>query len=128
MSFEKRPAPRIPEKNELPLKINDQEHIAESGESSVYRTDVQDSKEQGHTIALKQNRREAFASDDEMHKSKEFYEFLKAFPGFGKFVPDTLYFKARMTSDSVPQAFAIQHFLKGRNIDQIPNDERHKDP
>jgi len=128
MSFEKRPTPRIPEKNELPLKIGGQEHITESGESSVYKTDVQDSKEQGHTIALKQNRREAFASDEEMHKSKEFYDFLKAFPGFGKFVPDTLYFKARMTSADAPQAFAIQHFLNGRTIDQIPNDELYKDP
>ena len=128
MSFEKRPTPRIPEKNELPLKISAQEHIAESGESSVYRTDVQNPKGHEQAIALKQNRKEIFASDEEMHKSKEFYDFLKAFPGFGKFVPETLYFKARMTSDSAPQAFAIQHFLKGKTIDQIPNEELYKDP
>ncbi len=127
MSFEKRPTPRIPEKNDLPLKINGQEHIAESGESSVFRADVQDSKEKERTVALKQNRREVFASDEEMRKSKEFYDFLKTFPGFGKFVPETLYFKARMTSDSAPQSFAIQYFLKGRTIDQIPNDELYKD-
>ena len=127
MGFEK-PTSRIPERNELPLNISAHEHIAESGESSVFRTDVQDSKEQGHTIALKQNRRETFATDEEMRKSKEFYDFLKAFPGFGKFIPETLYFKARMTSDDAPQAFAIQHFLKGRTIDQIPNEELRKDP
>ena len=87
-----------------------------------------DVKEQERLIALKQIRREAFASDREMRTSREFYEFLKGFPGFGKFVPDTLYFKARMTSADAPQAFAIQHFLKGRTIDQIPNDELYKNP
>ncbi|MBU6388567.1 hypothetical protein KGQ72_01680 [Patescibacteria group bacterium] len=127
MSLEKKPAPHIPEKNELPLKITEHRHIAESGESSVYETTVE-AQEREQSIALKQNRKEIFASDEEMRKSKEFYDFLKAFPGFGKFVPETLYFKARITSDSAPQAFAIQHFLKGRTIDQIPNDELYKDP
>lgn len=63
-----------------------------------------------------------------MHKSKEFYDFLRAFPGFGKFVPETLYFKSRITSASAPQAFAIQQFLKGRTIDQMSDDELYKDP
>ena len=128
MSFEKTPAPHIPEKNELPLNISKQKHIAESGESSVWRADVQDSNKLERLIALKQVRREAFASDEEMKISKEFYEFLKTFPEFGKFVPETLYFKARMTADQSPQAFAIQHFLAGRTIDQIPDEELYKDP
>lgn len=127
MNFEK-PTPRIPEKNELPLKISGQALIAESGESNVYGVVAQDSEGQERTVALKQNRQEVFATDEEMKKSKEFYEFLKAFPGFGKFVPDTLYFKARMTSADVPQAFAVQHLLKGRTLDQIPDDELYTDP
>ena len=128
MGFEKRPVPRIPEKNLIPLKINAQEHIAESGESEVWKVRAQDSHEQEHHIALKQNRQEAFASDEEMQKSKKFYEFLKAFPGFGKFVPETLYFKARMTEEHAPQAFAIQSLLKGRTLDEIPDEELYKDP
>lgn len=127
MNSEKRPSSQIPEENRLPLKIGEQTHIAESGESNVWETVIQDSKEQERLIALKQIRREAFASDEEMQASKEFYDFLKAFSGFGKFVPETLYFKARMTSADAPQAFAIQHFLKGRTIDQIPDDELYKD-
>ncbi|MHB8860454.1 MAG: hypothetical protein ACYC48_01825 [Minisyncoccota bacterium] len=127
MSMEK-PTPRIPEKHELPLNISGHKHIAESGESSVFGATVQDSEEKERNIALKQNRREAFASDEEMQKSKEFYEFLKAFPGFGKFVPDTLYFKARMTSADAPQAFAIQSLLKGRTLDEIPDAELYVDP
>ena len=116
MSLEKRPASRIPEGNKLPLKISTQQHVAESGESSVWGTVVQDSKEQERLIALKQIRREAFASDEEMRASKEFYDFLKAFPGFGAFVPDTLYFKARMTSGSAPKRLLFSVSSKGRPL------------
>lgn len=127
MSIEKHQSRRIPEENRLPLKIEEQEHIAESGESNVWKTAVHGNEGQ-KSIVLKQNRRTEFASDAEMQESKKFYEFLKAFPGFGKFVPDTLYFKARMTTGDTPQAFAVQRFLDGRTIDQLSDDELHKDP
>jgi hypothetical protein len=127
MSLEKRPKPRIPQENSLPLNIHKQEHVAESGESNVWKTGVQDSKSEERSIALKQVRRETFASDEEMQQSKKFYEFLKGFPEFGKFVPETLYFKARMTSADTPQAFIIQNLLRGKTIDEIPSDQLYKD-
>ena len=128
----------IPEKNQLPLKIRGQEHLATSGESNVWKVAVLDGKEpeREHAIVLKQSRRLAFASDEEMRASKKFYEFLKNFPTFGNFVPETLYFKARMTGAdtetqtpaSPPQAFAIQHFLQGRTVDQMSDEELYRDP
>ncbi len=91
MSMERGLPSPVPEKNELPLKIHTQVPIAESGESSVLKAAVQDSQEQKRLIALKQIRRHEFATDEAMRASKEFYDFLKGFPGFGTFVPDTLY-------------------------------------
>lgn len=41
-SIEKRPSPHIPAEHSLPLKINDQSHVAESGESNVWKAVVQD--------------------------------------------------------------------------------------
>lgn len=121
-------APRIPEENALPLDVREHTLIAESGESNVWKARVQDSQGRERHIALKNVRREAFATDAEMQASKEFYEFLKAFPGFGKFVPETLYFKAKMTNESAPQAFVIQSLLKGRTLDEIPDEELYADP
>ncbi len=128
MNMERPSAPHLPEDNRLPLKVNESEHIAESGESTVWKMGIQDSRGNEQHIALKQNRREAFASDEEMQKSKEFYEFLKSFPGFGKFVPETLYFKARVAEGDTPQAFAIQSLLEGRTLDEIPDEELYRDP
>lgn len=118
----------LPKKNTLPLRIKDSEEHARGGDSTVWKTEVQDKEGLDKLIALKQVRQEVFASGDEMQKSKQFYEFLKNFPGFGKFVPDTLYFKARVTADSNPQAFCIQSFIGGERIDRIKDDELYKDP
>ena len=120
--------PHVPETNKLPLKLGRQGHIAQSGESNVWEVTTLDSKGQERLIVLKQIRRDAFATDEEMRASKQFYEFLKAFPRFGQFVPDTLYFKARMTAEDPPKAFAIQKYLQGRTIDRIPDDELYKEP
>jgi len=127
MGFEKL-SPHIPEENKLPLNIKHNEIIVKSGESNVWKAEVQDREKLERLIALKQVRNEVFANDKEMHKSKDFYEFLRKFPKFEKFVPKTLYFKARMTSMDTPQAFAIQHYLKGKTLDQIPDDELYKEP
>lgn len=118
----------IPRKNKLPLDIRENNPIAESGESNVWKAQVQDSRAQERHIALKNIRREAFATDEEMQASKKFYEFLKAFPGFGKFVPETLYFKAKMTEDGPAQAFVIQNLLEGKTLDEIPNEELYRNP
>jgi|SRR3989338_7271004 len=128
MSLESGSMRRIPKENQLPLRVEEHSLLAESGESDVWKSAVLDSNEQERMIALKQVRREAFASDEEMKSSKEFYDFLKNFPEFGKFVPETLYFKARMTADSAPQAFALQRFIHGKTIDQIGDEEMYRDP
>lgn len=119
---------RLPEKNTLPLDIREAKKRAEGAESIVWETLVQNPKKQSELIALKQIRREEFASDAEMQKSKKFYEFLKNFPGFGKFVPDTLYFKARMSPNEAPKGYSIQRFLDGEPIHKIKNEELYKDP
>lgn len=118
----------LPQNNRLPLKVTSSEFVTRSGESDVWKTAVTDVAQQDHLIALKQARREAFVSDEEMRKSKEFYEYLKTFPGFGAFVPETHYFKARLTAGDAPQAFALQQFLQGKTIDEIPDEELYKDP
>lgn len=79
-------------------------------------------------IALKQVKREAFATPEAMRADKEFYEFLKSFPGFGKFVPETMYFKAQMTKDAAPQLFRLQRFMEGRAVDRMTDDELYRDP
>ncbi|HEV8666391.1 MAG TPA: hypothetical protein VN665_00900, partial [Candidatus Paceibacterota bacterium] len=84
--------------------------------------------EQDRLIALKQVRREVFANDEEMRKSKAFYDYLKNSPGFGEFVPDTLYFKARLHEGDEPTAFILQQFLEGKTIDQLSDDELYADP
>src|SRR5258708_3532139 len=125
MNFEK---PSIPVENHLPLKIKTDEHVAASGESDVYKVEAETPSGEEKLIALKQARKQEFVSDEEMAKSKKFYDFLKNFPEFGKFVPDTLYFKARIREGDQPQAFAIQHFLKGKTIDEMSDEELYKDP
>ncbi len=127
MSFED-PSHPVPKENRLPLHIQEHKPLAESGESTVSAIQARDAEGKEHSLALKENRKEAFASDEEMHKSKAFYEYLKNFPGFGTFVPDTLYFKARMTDYDTPQSFAIQNLLKGRTLDQITDEELYQDP
>lgn len=113
----------------LPINIKEGEKHAEGGESEVWEIQTQNEKgvEQAN-IALKKSKRESFATDEEMQKSKKFYEFLKNFSGFGKFVPDTLYFKARETAEDNPQAFCIQRFTQGERIDRLRDDVIYKDP
>ena len=118
----------LPKKNTLPLNIEASKKHATGAESTVWKTDVTDVEGAKQMIALKEVRKEAFADEGEMRKSQKFYEFLKNFPGFGKFVPETLYFKAQLTPDSPPQAFCIQKFIKGERIDRIKDDELYKDP
>jgi hypothetical protein len=125
MSLEKE---RLPEKHQLPLKMEDSELLARSGESDVWRADVKDSNEQERKIALKQNRREEFASDEEMQRSKNYYEYLKNFPGFGKFVPDTMYFKARVEEGGPAQSFCLQELLPGKTINRLTDAELEQDP
>ena len=100
----------------------------EAGESTVWKTLAQNKEGQDELIVLKQVRKEAFASEEEMQASQKFYSFLKNFPGLGKFIPDTLYFKARVTSDSNPQAFRLQHFIEGKPADKLKDEELYADP
>jgi hypothetical protein len=125
MSFEKI---SLPENNELPLNIQESEKHAQGAESTVWKVLAQDKEAQDKLIALKQIRKEQFADDAEMKKSKEFYDFLKGFPEFGKFVPDTLYLKARMSSGDKPQGYMLQKFSEGKSIDAMEDSELYKDP
>jgi len=118
----------LPKRNELPLDVQASENVAEGGESTVWRVQARTPEAEDRLIALKQVRKESFASDEEMKKSKDFYDFLKSFPDFGTFVPDTLYFKARMTPDDPAGAYMLQHFVEGRSIDTMADDELYRDP
>jgi hypothetical protein len=113
----------------LPINIVSGEKHAEGGESDVWKINTQNQKTgEQIDVALKQSKRESFATEEEMQKSKKFYEFLKSFPGFGKFVPDTLYFKAQETKDATPQSYCIQKFTEGERIDRLKDDDIYKDP
>ena len=113
----------------LPLNIKEGKKHAEGGGSDVWEIITQntDGKEQAN-IALKVSKEEIFATEEEMLESRKFYEFLKSFPGFGKFVPDTLYFKAQETAEDSPKAFCIQQFIKGERIDRLKDEDIYKDP
>jgi hypothetical protein len=112
----------------LPINIKEGKKHAEGGESEVWEIQAGGEKNIEQSIAFKKSKRESFATDEEMQKSKKFYEFLKNFPGFGKFVPDTLYFKARETEQDTPRAFCVQKFTKGERIDRLKDEVIYKDP
>ncbi len=118
----------LPGGNTLPLNIKDSERLVDGGESTVWKALAQDKDKVDELVALKQVRRETFASEEEMQKSQKFYKFLKNFPEFGKFVPDTLYFKARLTADSNPQSFCLQSFIEGERIDRLEDEEIYNNP
>ncbi len=118
----------VPENNTLPLKQIESENFAEGNESTIRKTKVLNKKSEEKTIALKQSLRHDFADDKEMAKSREFYEFLKNCPAFGKFVPDTLYFKARETEDDKPRSYNIQPFIDGERIDRVKDEDLYRDP
>ncbi len=126
MSFEK-PQP-IPENNELPLQIEESEPNEEQGrDTKVWKIKVPKG-EKTESFALKQVRKDEFATEEEMKKSKEFYDFIKGHEKFGAFVPDTLYFKARENSKDTPHAYRLQRLLEGRGIDKISDEELYADP
>ncbi len=124
MSFEK---PNLPQKNELPLNIKESRAIAKGHESTVWGVEAEN-KEGIKQVVLKETREQKFATEEEMQESKKFYEYLKNFPGFGKFVPDSLYFKARESADKNPQAYVLQHFMEGKTINKVSDEELYKDP
>ncbi len=124
--FNAKQAVSLPEKNELPLNIKQSAKHVEAGESTVWQARVEKGEVQEENIALKQVRKQAFATEQEMRANQEFYRFLKDNPDFGKFVPDTLYFKARMTAESPAQAWRIQQIVEGQPIDQMKDEELYK--
>ncbi len=131
MSYEnpfQKPEP-VPEKNELPLRIKESMGYEHQGrESAMWQATVADSEGQERLIALKQARREEFANPDVLRKSKEFYDFLKSFPHFAKFVPETLFFVARETKDDAPHAYRLQKMFEGKQIGSMTDEEIAKDP
>ncbi len=124
MSFEK-PKP-IPEENELPLKISKSEASAHQGRESAL-TDIKlEGKDQA--FALKEVKKEEFASIEEMKKSKDFYDHLKRMPGLGKFVLNTSFFSARETAQENPHAYRIQKLVEGKRLDELKDEELYSDP
>jgi len=122
------PGERLPEDNMLPLKVGESKKGPEHGDSTLWKVAAQNPEGIEKMIALKQVKREEFATPEAMRADKEFYEFLKEFPGFGKFVPDTMYFKAQMTKDAAPQFFRLQKFIEGRAVDRMADEELYRDP
>ncbi len=119
---------QISKAHTLPLRVGESEKGKEHDDSIVWKTAVQNPEGLEKMIALKQVKREEFATLEAMQADKEFYEFLKNFPSFGKFVPDTMYFKARMTKDAAPQLFRLQRFMEGRAVDRMTDEELYRDP
>ena len=119
---------KLPEDNQLPLNIKQSERHAKGYGSVVWKVLVSDKDAQERLVALKQMHRKEFSSDSEMQNSKRFYDFLKSFPGFGKFVPQTLYFQARMSPDQKPGGYMLQDFSDGKTINSIKDDELYEDP
>ena len=112
----------------LPLDIESGQRHAEGGESMVWEVYTKSGEGiDAEHLVLKISRDETFATEEEMQKAEEFYKFLKNFPGFGKFIPDTIYFKAQETEEDTPKAFCIQQFKKGERIDRLKNDLIYKD-
>ncbi len=113
----------------IPLDIESGEKHAEGGESVVWKIYMKTGEgANADHVALKISKDEAFATEEEMRKAEEFYRFLKDFPDFGKFVPDTIYFKAQETDKDTPRAFCIQQFKKGERLDRLKDDTIYKDP
>ena len=112
----------------LPLKVAESKKGPEHGDSTLWRVAAQNPEGLKKMIALKQVKKEEFATPEAMRADKEFYEFLKNFPGFGRFVPETMYFKAQMAKNSAPQLFRLQRFLGGRAADRMTDDELYHDP
>jgi hypothetical protein len=127
MGLEK-PGP-MPENNELPLRIIEAEEFEHQGrESTVTKVKVLDSNEQEKLIALKKVKKEEFASMEEMKKAKKFYDYLKSVPGFGKFVADTLFLKARETPGENPHAYRLQKLIEGKRLDELTDEKLYSEP
>jgi pimeloyl-CoA synthetase len=124
MTFEK-PKP-IPEKNELPLKIAESKAFPHQGRDSSL-TNIKIEKGDA-SMALKEVRKEEFASLEEMKKSREFYDYLKKMPGLGKFVLDTSFFQARKTAEENPHAYRIQKIVEGKRLDELRDKDLYSDP
>jgi pimeloyl-ACP methyl ester carboxylesterase len=119
--------PSIPESNTLPLNIKESEKLAEHGESTVWKVNITDSEKQERVVALKQVRKEEFATVEAMQADRNFYKALKD-SSLGKFVPDTLHFIAQVTPEHPAQGFRIQHLIDGKPIDEISDEELYRDP
>ncbi|HYF04675.1 MAG TPA: hypothetical protein VEA59_00735 [Patescibacteria group bacterium] len=118
---------RIPAENSLPFKFADATTIGEGKDSVVDKIRAEVTETQSGVelkdMALKEMKREEYADIDEMKKSKGYYEFLKQFPEFGKFVPETTFFVAKKTEGEKPHGYSIQKFLPGRRLFEVPKQE-----
>lgn len=126
--FNAREATSLPKNHELPLIINESKKYTEAGESTVWQAHVESSEGKEETVAVKQVRKEEFATEEEMKANQEFYKFLKSDPDFAKFIPETLYFKARVTAEDAPQAWRIQYLKDCEPIDQMTDEQLYSNP
>ena len=120
---------RLPEENALPLRVGESRKGPVHKDSALWKVAAQNPEGLERMIALKQVKREAFGTQEEAVADKKFYEFLKSSP-VGRFVPDTLFFRAKMTKDSPEkgQLFRVQRLIDGRSVDKIPDEELYRDP
>lgn len=113
----------------LPFKVERGKKHAEGGESEVWEVEMGGEKDtEGNTVVLKISKDETFATPEEMQNAERFYRLLKDAPGFGKFVPDTIYFKTENTEGNAQKAFCIQQFIPGERIDRLSDDQIYKNP
>lgn len=136
MSIERphaRPHP-IPKEHRLPLAIQESEVFDKQGHDvAVWRVTIVDTENTPLDVLLKQTRtpeQTTLASTLEtMKQGKLFYEFLKTFPRFASFVPDTTFFIAQQTEDDQPRGYRMQRFIENaRQISEISDTELQQDP
>jgi hypothetical protein len=126
----------LPKDHQLPIDIQDSSLLAVGGRSKVWRVDVRNVEaadngtgvEKVDTVILKEILETRTKVGDVLRANQDFYDYLKSFPGFGKFVPETSHFKAKKTADSPEQVFHKQTFIDGTTLDKIKDKELYSNP
>jgi hypothetical protein len=118
----------LPAENELPLRIRGSRASEHQGrESKLWAVRAADAGGEERAATLKQGVKTEFADLALMKENQKFYEFLKQHPDFGKFVVETLYFKARETAGDEPHAYRLQKAIEGKRLDELTDEELYGD-
>ncbi len=124
----KPPADSFSEGNVLPLKIKGAQPADSMGWSHVSRVAVETKDGSKSEIVLKRLKIKTRSEvQSVLAQNVNFYNLLKSFPGFQKFLPPTFHFIARDNPETEPQAYHLQPFIAGKALDQITDQELYSD-